>query len=151
MSTTQFSVVLVVAVISGLIGGVIARLLPVGVLRAARFEAVDSRGEMRASLDKSGLVFFSKEGLIPPVALDAEESSLRLYGYNAGDRIHISATDGALRLSNAEGKMIWEVPQRPPLSDMLPAQPSPSAIPAPLPTLPQPPLAVERGSGAVLN
>lgn len=127
----QYGVVLMVAVMSGLIGGVIARLLPVGVLRAARFEAVDNRGETRALLDKSGLVFFAKEGLIPPVALDAEESSLRLYVDNPGDRIHISAMDRSLRLSNAAGAILWEAPQQPRSPDIVLAHPSPSEIPAP--------------------
>lgn len=140
MSTMQYGVVLVVAIISGLIGGVIARLLPVGVLRAARFEAIDDRGELRASLDKSGLVFFAKEELIPPVALDAEQASLRLY---AGNRISISPGDGAFRLSNPAGGIIWEAPQQPRLTDIVLAQPpSPAAIPVPPPLPPQPPIDV---------
>lgn len=113
MSKSQYSLVLLVAMVSGLVGGVTASwLLPVRVLRAARFEAVDKRGKVRATLDKSGLVFLPQEGETAPVALDAERSSLRLFGYNAGDRIELSATERLLRLSDGQGKSIWKVPTR---------------------------------------
>jgi hypothetical protein len=82
-------------------------------LRALRFEAVDKRGEIRLTLDKSGLTFFPREGgQTAPVALDAETASLRLYGHNAGDRVEVSAVRRVLRLSDATGKILWEVPVR---------------------------------------
>ena len=132
MSKSQYSLVLLVAVVSGLIGGAIASwFFPVRVLRAARFEAVDKRGKVRAALDKSGLVFLPQEGETAPVALDAERSSLRLFGSNAGDRIELSATERLLQLSDGQGKSIWEVPTRVQPREVNIPQRGPSRVPAP--------------------
>lgn len=111
MSKAQYGLVLLVAVVTGLIGGAVSsRLFPPRVFRALRFEAVDKHGEIRMALDKSGLTFFPREGETAPVALDAETASLRLYGHNAGDRVEVSAVKRVLRLSDAEGRILWEVP-----------------------------------------
>jgi len=147
MNKTPYGLVLVVAVVSGLAGGIVSRLLPLGVIRASRFEAVDTRGEVRASLDKSGLVFFAKEELMPPVVLDAEEPSLRL---SAGNRIEIGTSAHPLRLSDASGKILWQalaslnlpkIAIAPPLSFKVPAPP-----PMPLQPLIDAPAALEMPS-----
>lgn len=107
MRRSQFGLLLVVTAISGLIGGTLVnRFFPPPVLRAARFEAVDKRGEVRASLDKSGLVFFPREGTIAPVVLHAD-GFLR---FNTGGRLELSAM--SLRFSDVEGKILWETPVR---------------------------------------
>src|SRR5262249_50330322 len=76
---------------------------------------VDKHGTIRVTLDKSGLVFFPQKGNAgdpPSVALDADGGSLRLFGANLGDRMELSATGQLLRLSDSQGKILWEVPQK---------------------------------------
>lgn len=136
MNNSSYGLVLVVAVVSGLVGGIVSRLLPLGVIRASRFEAV-AGGEIRATLDKSGLVFFAKEELMPPVVLDAEEPSLRL---SASNRIEISASAHPLRLSDGLGKILWEALASPQLPEIAIAPPLPSEVPTPPPVPPQSPL-----------
>lgn len=131
MSKVQYGFVLIVALVAGLIGEVVgSRLFPPRVFRALRFEAVDKRGEIRMALDKSGLTFFPREGETAPVALDAETASLHLYGHNAGDRVEVSAVKRVLRLSDAEGKILWEVPAREEPSESGAAQDLSSTAPA---------------------
>ena len=101
MSKTQYGFVLLTAVIASLIGGATASwLFPPRVLRAVRFEAVDKRGEIRMTLDKSGLFFFPRKGETAPVVFDADAASLKLYGSNVGDRLELSAVNRFLRPSD---------------------------------------------------
>ncbi len=116
MRASQFGLVLLVAIVSGVLGGAVGSwLLPARVLHATRFEGVDKHGTIRVTLDKSGLVFFPQKGNAgdpPSVALDADGGRLRLFGANIGDRVELSATEQLLRLSDAQGKILWEVPKK---------------------------------------
>lgn len=71
MGKIEYGIVLVMAVVVGLIGGVLSgplgdtllphKLLPKEIRARKGFEIVDKHGKLRARLDKEGLTFFDEE------------------------------------------------------------------------------------------
>ena len=118
MSKAQFGLVLVLAALTGLIGGVATGLIagtvtsqifPPKILRAKRFEVVMKRGRILASLDESGLTFFEHEGAGIPVTLEAGG---RLKLQSANRLVEINANSLSMKMSEWDGKTIWQIPQQ---------------------------------------
>ena len=110
MNKMQYSIILILAMLSGIIGGMLAsRFIPISTLYAKRFEVQDKRGNTRMVLDKSSLVFFPQHDSQASIIIDAEQASLSLYGFNAGDRVAVESAIPRLRLSDAQGNVLWEI------------------------------------------
>jgi hypothetical protein len=118
MSKAQYGLVLVLAMLSGLLGGaatgliagtVSSQVFPPKFLRAKRFAVVNKRGKILASLDESGLTFFEHEGAGIPVTLNAG-GHLKLQ--SAGRLIEIDANNLFLKMYESDGRAIWQIPEQ---------------------------------------
>lgn len=119
MSKTQYGLVLVLAILSGLIGGVGAGMIagpitsqvfPPKFLRAKRFEVVNKRGRILVSLDETGLTFFAQEGAHVPTALNAELGRFTLHDQAANRVIELDTNSLSLTLYDSDGKLVWKIP-----------------------------------------
>jgi len=137
MSKAQYGLVPVLAILSGLLGGmgagmiagpITGQVFPPKFLRAKRFEIVDKRGKILASLDESSLTFFEHEGAGIPVALSTTGGRLKLL--SSGRLIEINANSLTLAMYDFDGKLVWKIP---------PTQTQPSTqLPSPIPPETQP-------------
>lgn len=116
MSKAQFGLVLVLAILTGLVGGaatgliagtVSSQVFPPKFLRAKSFAVVNKRGKILASLDEFGLTFFEHEGAGIPVTLNAD-GHLKLQ--SAGRLIEINANSLSLKMYDFDGRVIWQIP-----------------------------------------
>jgi hypothetical protein len=137
MTKAQYGLVLVLAILSGLLGGmgagmiagpITSQVFSAKFLRAKRFEVVDKRGKILASLDESGLTFFEHEGAGIPVALDTASSRLKLL--SSGRLIELNANSLSLTVYDSDGKLVWKIPPAP-------TQP-PTQLPSSIPLETQP-------------
>src|SRR5262245_19150061 len=119
MSKAQYGLVLVLAILSGLIGGVGAGMIagpitsqvfPAKFLRAKRFEVVNKRGKILVSLDQSGLTFFAREGAQVSAALNAELGRFTLHDQAANRVIELDTNSLSLTLYDSDGKPVWKIP-----------------------------------------
>jgi hypothetical protein len=134
MSKAQYGLVLVLAILSGLIGGMGAGMIagpltsqvfPAKFLRAKRFEVVNKRGRILASLDDTGLTFFAEEGAHVPAALNAELGRLKLHDQAANRVIELDANSLSLALYDSSGKLVWKIPPEQTHSQSPPSSPIP--------------------------
>jgi hypothetical protein len=119
MSKAQFGLVLVLAMLTGLIGGaatgliagtITSQVFPAKFLRAKRFEVVNKRGKILAALDQSGLTFFAREGAQVSAALNAELGRFTLHDQAANRRVELDTNSLSLTLYDSDGKPVWKIP-----------------------------------------
>jgi len=119
MSKAQFGLVLVLAVLTGLIGGaatgliagtITSQVFPAKFLRAKRFEVVNKRGKILVSLDQSGLTFFAHEGAQVSAALNTALGRFTLHDQAANRVIELDTNSLSLTLYDSDGKPVWKIP-----------------------------------------
>jgi hypothetical protein len=119
MSKAQYGLVLVLAILSGLIGGagagmiagpITSQVFPPKFLQAKRFAVVNNRGRTLAVLDETGLRFFAQEGAHVSVALNAELGRLKLHDQAANRVIELDTNRLSFALYDSDGKLVWKIP-----------------------------------------
>jgi len=129
MSRKQYGLMLVLAVIAGLVGGVVSSFLFMGtpvfaqktevadIIRAKRFEVVDKDGKLHAALyllaGEPGLVLYDKnEKPCAEFSLYNGEPGLSFRDKNSKSRFVLGLDNGEplLRFTDKNDKVIWSAP-----------------------------------------
>jgi hypothetical protein len=129
MNRKQYSQIVILALIAGLVGGVVSNQFLMGepylaeknglqekVIRAERFELVDNNGTLRGILGIIGydpsLMLVDKDGCFRCVLTAAPDgASLFLRGKDCKDQITLSGRiDPALRFYDEKGNVVWKAP-----------------------------------------